>query len=275
MLTLFNQYKDSGEISQALLIGRNLVNRDPSDKDAFDAYFDYLCLLAKSLPSLEDRQTFAGQASVALAFFSENAALDSDLLSEINTYQQRLADILEEINITESIEVEAAQKHMETTNGAHLKSLFRLKDMLYSCTNQEDFDKTLSEISVVDSKIDKDALTTEQNRVYEGLTKDHTELISSKMRELEHKKNKEYNKQAVEAYAKAFKLFRGDEAKYRGQNQLFGLVSSTLFAYDASRLFNETLIYYNHIYSYIFSKLDDDGKLALTRFSVECERKLR
>lgn len=275
MLTLFNQYKDCGEISQALLIGRNLVNRDPSDQDAFDAYFDYLCLLAKSLPSLEDRQNYAGQASIALAFFSENAELDSTLLSKIMTYQQRLLDILEKNNESASIEAETAQMDRVATNKAHLEKLFKLKDMLYSCTTQEEFDKTLSEISAVDSKIDKDALTDEQNQVYEGLTKDHTELISSKMRELEHKKNKEYNKRAVEAYAKAFKLFRGDEAKYKVQNQLLCLVSSTLFGYDASRLFNETLIYYNHIYSYIFSKLDDDGKLALTRFSVECERKMR
>ena len=53
------------------------------------------------------------------------------------------------------------------------------------------------------------------------------------------------------------------------------LVSSTLFAFDAGRLFNETLIYYNHVYSFIFGKLDDDGKLALTRYSIECERKMR
>ena len=95
------------------------------------------------------------------------------------------------------------------------------------------------------------------------------------MRELEYKKNVAYNKQAADSFAKAFNQFRNNESKYKNQTQLFSLVSTTLFAYDASRLFNETLIYYNHVYSYIFSKLDDDGKLALTRFSIECERKLR
>lgn len=92
---------------------------------------------------------------------------------------------------------------------------------------------------------------------------------------MEHKSNIAYNKKAVESYDKAFKMFKNNEGKYKNQTQLFSLVSSTLFAYDVARLFNETLIYYNHIYSYIFGKLDDDGKLALTRFSIECERKLR
>ena len=37
----------------------------------------------------------------------------------------------------------------------------------------------------------------------------------------------------------------------------------------------ESLKVHNHVYSYIFSKLDDNGKLELTRYSIECERKLR
>ena len=93
------------------------------------------------------------------------------------------------------------------------------------------------------------------------------------MREFEYLKNVDYNKKAVVAFESAFKKFRNDEATYKNHSQLFSLASSTLFAFDAAKLFNETLIYYNHVYSYIFSKLDEDGKLALTRFSIECERK--
>ena len=150
-----------------------------------------------------------------------------------------------------------------------------LKDTLQSADTQESYDAILVKIGKIDSEIDKDALTEEQNNVYEALTKDHTELIGSKMRQLEYKKNIDYNKKAAEAFASAFERFRKDEGKYKKQTQLFTLASKTLFAYDASRLFNETLIYYNHVYSYIFSKLDDDGKFALTRYSIECERKLR
>ena len=95
------------------------------------------------------------------------------------------------------------------------------------------------------------------------------------MRELEHKDNVLYNQKAVDAFASAFKQFKDNEAKYKNHTQLYTLASTTLFAFDAARLFNETLIYYNHVYSYIFSKLDDDGKLALTRYSIECERKLK
>lgn len=100
-----------------------------------------------------------------------------------------------------------------------------------------------------------------------------TDTISAKMRQLEYKDNIDYNKKAVNAYNSAFTSFKNNESRYKDKSQLLGLVSTTLFAYDAGRLFNETLIFYNHVYSYIFNKLDDNGKLELTKYSIECERK--
>lgn len=275
MLELFDKYKASDHITEAILVGRNLFNREPANKAVFLAYFDLLCSLAENLPRLSERKDFAGQAGIALAFFSENASLDEDTVDNISAYEKRLNDISHAIGIAE-LEQEAQRvDKVKASNNECIKEIYRLKDFLSGAASQEKFDKLLSELGKTDRSIDKDALTEEQAAHYDTLTKECTETISQKMREFEHKSNVDYNKRAVDAYAKAFKQFRENESKYKNQTQLFALVSETLFAFDASRLFNETLIYYNHIYSYIFSKLDDDGKLALTRFSIECERKLR
>lgn len=275
MLELFNKYKDSGKIAEALLIGQNLFNRNPNSQEVFNEYFTYLCTLAETLPSLADRQHFAEQANVTLAFFTENAELTDKIITDIMEYQHRLDAILDEIGKTQKEKLDSENAAIDAHNSDCLKKLYALKDSLQQTVSQDEFDDVLAQIGKIDSEIDKDSLNDEQSGIYETLTKEHTELISAKMRELEHKKNIIYNKQAADAFSKAFKQFRVDEGKYKSQTQLFSLVASTLFAYDASRLFNETLIYYNHVYSYIFSKLDDDGKLALTRYSIECERKLR
>lgn len=275
MLELFNSYKDAGKISEALMVGRNAFNRNPDNAEIFDAYFSYLCTLAETLPSFSDRSHFAEQAGVALAFYTENAILTESVISDVITYQSRLDTICGEIASVQQTKTDRENEEIEHHNSECLKKLYALKDKLQTVSVQADFDALLAQIGQVDAEIIKDGFTREQSNTYDALTKDHTELISSKMRELEYKKNVAYNKQAADSFAKAFNQFRNNESKYRNQTQLFSLVSTTLFAYDASRLFNETLIYYNHVYSYIFSKLDDDGKLALTRFSIECERKLR
>lgn len=275
MLKLFNSYKDAGKISEALIVGRNAFNRNPDNSEIFDAYYSYLCTLAETLPSFADRSHFAEQAGVALAFYTENAILTETVVSAIVSYQTRLNNICTEIANTQQAKADRESENIMRHNSECLKKLYDLKDKLHAVSNQADFDAILKSIGQIDAEIDKDSFTPEQNDTYDALTKDHTELISSKMREFEHKKNVAYNKQAASSFAKAFNHFRNNEGKYKNQTQLFSLVSTTLFAYDASRLFNETLIYYNHVYSYIFSKLDDNGKLALTRFSIECERKLR
>lgn len=275
MLSLFEKYKNDGKITEALLVGRNLFNRNSGDEKIFSAYFEYLCTLAETLPSLADRINFAEQASVALAFYSENAELTSESVDALSGQQQRIDGILSEIESTKAKQVADERAEIEAHNSECLKKLYSLKDEMHRATTQDEFDKILVKIGETDTAMDKDEFTDEQSSIYKSLTKGHTELISEKMHQLEHIKNIAYNKQAADAFASAFDRFRKDENKYRNQSQLFLLASTTLFAFDASRLFNETLIYYNHVYSYIFSKLDDDGKLALTRYSIECERKLR
>lgn len=275
MLSLFEKYKNDGKITEALLVGRNLFNRNSGDEIIFSAYFEYLCTLAETLPSLADRINFAEQASLALAFYSENAELTSESVDTLSGQQQRIDVILSEIESTKAKRVAVERAEIEAHNSECLKKLYSLKDEINRATTQDEFDKILVKIRETDTTMDKDEFTDKQSSIYESLTRDHTELISEKMHQLEHIKNIAYNKQAADAFASAFERFRKDENKYRNQSQLFLLASTTLFAFDASRLFNETLIYYNHVYSYIFSKLDDDGKLALTRYSIECERKLR
>ena len=275
MNDLFRKYKDAGQLVNALLVGRNLLNRDPGNREAFAPYFDFLCSLAEGLPALADRQNFAQQASVVLSFYEENTELTEDSVAEIGAWQERLNEVIAAIDSEQAEILHQHQEEIAKQNDDCLKKLFALKDEICQASTQQDFDAAMAKIGALDQKIDQDTLTEDQTRMYERLTKEHTDLIGEKMAQLEHKKNVSYNKQAVEAYQRAFQTFKANESKYKDHTQLYGLAAGTLFAYDAARLFNETLIYYNHVYSYIFSKLDDNGKFALTRYSIECERKLR
>lgn len=275
MITLFNEYKEKGKMQEALLVGRNMVNQDPQSVEKLELYLDLLFFLAEKLPLYEERKQYIGQAGITLSFFAENADLNSELIEKISEYDRRIQKIGNNLLEEEKDKQREFVDSICAANNKIIVELYQMKQKLEMVQSQEEFDKILLDISVMDSKIVHDYLSEEQKSHYERLNKECTSCISDKMRELEYRENIAYNKAAVEAYDKAFKMFKSDEGKYRNQTELFQLVSSTLFAYNASRLFNETLIYYNHIYSYIFGKLNDDGKLALTRFSIECERKLR
>lgn len=275
MNSLFLEYKEAGKITEALLVGRNMVNKNPGDDECVSAYVDLLLSLAEKLPSLNERKNFIGQANVTLSFYEENAELTPEVIDKISSYRSKLGEIAVMIDDEETAKANDGLRQIELENAKLIKQLFSIKQKIASVKDKDDFDKSLQEISLIDAKIEHEYLNDEQKVLYDQLNRECTDVISSKMRELEHISNVDYNKKAVEAYDLAFKKFKKDENKYKNQTQLFSLVSSTLFAFDAGRLFNETLIYYNHVYSYIFGKLDDDGKLAITRYSIECERKMR
>lgn len=275
MVKLFDEYRNEGNVIEALLVGRNMVNKDPGNYELVSRFLDLVLSLAENLPSMEERKGFISQAEVTLSFFEENADLSKELIGDISAYRTKINDLKSVIIDFENSQIVSDMAAIESKNREQIKKLYNVKQRIIEAKNQEEFDKLLQELSVVDSSIKHEYLTEEQTAHYDQLNRECTDSISQKMRELEYKKNVAYNKSAVDAFDDAFRKFKGDEGKYKNQTQLFSLVSTTLFAYDAARLFNETLIYYNHVYSYIFSKLGDDGKLALTRFSIECERKQR
>ncbi len=273
MLSLFNKYKEQSFYDKALIVGRNMVNRFPGNLEYLAAYLDLLLMLVRNLPKLEERKGFLEQAVTTLAFFEENADLNEELIATILEYHSTIDNLSAELDSLEARAYADYEAAVVSENQKAIALLMEVKQTLSNVKTKKVFDEILQELKRVDGSIQHDYLTEDQTAVYEQLNRDCSEIMSKKMREFEYKDNVSYNESAVKAYAEAFRQFRADEGKYKEQSALFSLVSRTLFAYDASRLFNETLVYYNHVYSYVFSKLDDDGKLALTRFSVQCERK--
>ena len=64
MLSLFEKYINENRITEAILVGQNMLNKNPGDKTVFDAYFSFLCKLAETLPALEERKQFVDQANI-------------------------------------------------------------------------------------------------------------------------------------------------------------------------------------------------------------------
>lgn len=162
---------------------------------------------------------------------------------------------------------------VENENNTVLKRLFDLRDELQEVKTRDAFDDVLNRIRLEDGKLDQDAFTEEQKRVYDTLSRAHTSLITGKTAELEREENMDYNSRAVSFFADAFSKFKKDENRYtKNEDALKSLADTYLFAFDANRLLPATVAYYNYIYQYIFDKLSEDGKLFLTRLATEKDR---
>ena len=270
---MFEKLEKENRIWDAHLVAKNAYNRDLANQETFEKYIDF-CLKVSLYPiELTSRKFFLTEADTALTYFSENALMTDAVLDKILSYRKNIVETAEAIKEIENKQETEAIKKIEKNNSDVLTELAKLKGQVFSAKNQKEFDGYLIQIEKTEREIDKNNLTDKQNGMYNALTKEFSELISSKMQEFVRQENVAYNKKAAEDFKHVFEKFKKDESKYiKSDTNLYALVNKRLFSYDASRLFNETLIYYNHVYSYVFGELDDSGKYRLTQYSIEAEK---
>lgn len=269
-MELFDKLVEENSIFDAQIVGKNMFCQKPGDAACFNEYFGFCIKVATWPIEIETRAFFANESQLALSVFSEKCKIDESTLQIIRDSRSKLVSVSNEINLLIQNQTEEQEHIAFESNNEILSGLSKLKTEMMRVKNQKQFDKVLGKMSSFEEDLDKTILTSTQTTLYNSLTRDFSALVSQKMAEISHNEDVQYNKVAADSFKKAFELFKANEDKYKkSDSELYGLVSQYLFAFDAKRLFNECLVYYNHVYSYIFNKLDDNGKFRFTQFSFD------
>lgn len=267
MLELFYQYSEAGQIRRALLVGQNMVNHNPGNQDCFEAYFDYLLVLAEN-ETVQEAKSFLQQAVGVLTFFSESVNIDEHFVEFIINKENELKRVAAVINQKqEEITRESVKQEVIYNNDA-LELLGQLLEKIDRCRLQADFNTYLNDMSRIDQSINRKRLSKGQETRYAELTQRSSAVVSAKMKYFDDIKNRQYNISAIETYEKVFNMFKSGDLLADHKETL-----KLMFAFEPSKLFNETLIYYNHVYNYILSKLSDEEKFTITKYAIMCEKK--
>lgn len=252
-----------GEIREALIIGQNLFNQMSGDQDVFSAYYSVLWSLVSQAENIEVKEGYFQQLSAVLATFSETTQLNDATVEYIKSKEDALSLLLKEIQQERVAQNNAFKRQKVKQNCECLEKAEKIIGKIKEVKKQREFDALLRQLQEYDAKIDKSCFAKNQKSKYEALTQCCTQIVNGKMRYFEHEKNVEYNLKAIEAYEKVFKFFKANENSNNHQEIIQGL-----FAFDATRLYNETLTYYNHVYSYVLSRLNDDEKFIMTKLAI-------
>lgn len=267
MIDIFNEYCDAGKIKQALIVGHNMVNQNPGNKEFFEGYFRYLISLVNK-QEIENAKAFLGQATSSLAFFSENVVMDKEMVEFILEKEDELNNSSKSIyEKEENMKKEAIKKEVIYNNDA-LSLLEQLLNKMIKCTNENDFNECLNNLGKIDQSINRDRLSRAQEEKYVELTKKCSDIVSEKTTYFKSIENREYNMRAVEAYENVFKMFKNGQVIESHKDCI-----KSLFMFDMSRLYNETIVYYNHVYNYVLGKLSDEEKFLMTKYAIMCEKK--
>lgn len=272
-LSLFQEFITKNDIWQANLLIKNIFNKNIENRDVFQTFYEFSIKIANWNLDIPTRKLFLEQASSAVIFFSENALLTSDVIEMVYACQNEVDNIRNEITRIEQIQIDRRVEDAKKEQSELILKLTEYKFALGKSRNQQEFNTLLEKIKVVEEQIDVSFLAEMDEKLYKELTMDYPNIINQKLNEFEKVKVKEYNKKAVSDFYQVFNEFKQNEDKYKtSMLELKRLVRTRLFSYDAGRLLNETIIYYNHVYSYIFGKLDEEGKYNLTELAIELEK---
>lgn len=268
MLELFKEYVANRQFSEALLVGQNLFNKNSDDVEVFEAYFNLVLSLGNGLSqnTETERLQYLQQATLLLTFFSENVEISREMVSKIQNFQGLLFEAEEKLDFDRDVLLKKQMVVAESENGEILAMVQKLLKEIEHCTSTEQLEKYAGQVASLDQKLNHELLSENQSAAYELLSQKCTSVLEEKIKFFEKQKNKRYNLKAVEAYERVFRVFKTGAITDDGWMKEF-------FQYDPSLLYNETLVYYNHVFSYILNQLDEDGKFLMTQCAIQVDRK--
>lgn len=272
-IEFFLKLKDERKFSDAYIVIKNLFNKNLGDTKIFKEFMDFALANSEFDIDYTERKAYVTDANSALVLYSENTDLTFESLDLIKEYKTKIRKSVEQIDQSEKNFISKKLHRIEDENNICLGELQEIYEKILNSKSQSDFDALLEETANVETKLDKESFNNDQNKTYEIMTKSFSNAISSKMEELNYLKLLEINKEAVRNFRDVFTAFKTNESKYKNnEGNLKALVTSKLFAFDSHDLFNETLIYYNNIYSMIFNAVSDELKYKLTEWSINANK---
>lgn len=267
MFETFDKYykkaKTDNNYSDVLLAGQNIFAKNPGNFDFFSKYVE---MLFDYYNSCKDKNVI-NYISNALSVFSENVEINDASISFIRQCESKIKYYYSSIEKNEEKEKREYLKTLITSNDKIIEKIKTLISDLEFERNEETYLSILNEITKEDEMLNVDNFVERQKKDYDGLTKRLSKIIEEKNKDFERQKNVQYNSDAINTYERLFKAFCNKNIEYN-EGQIVDL-----FAFDTTRLFNETIVYYNYVYSFIFNRLDDESKVKMTRLAILTEKK--
>lgn len=265
---LLTKLKADGNFIDAYLVAKNILSRNISDTTAFKNYIDLALEIASYNIVFAERKQYVSEANTALAMFSEAANIDEAILALIKETRKRICTATESILEQEQEYLDEMKRKAEDKNTDLLNKLVRIYQQIQNAKTQKQFDAALLQVTEVESAMDKSAFSKEQSITYEKLTQKYSELISRQMETINKNELLEYNKKAVVCFNEVLLAFKKEPSKYKDESTLKALMITKFFAFDSSKLFNESLVFYNHVYSIAFQESSDAMKYRLTEWAL-------
>lgn len=274
MNELYTKLQDDNHLFDAYFVIKNDLSHNPGDIEIFKTFMDLALRIASFDMEFNARRKYLSEADMALTIFSESVEMtDESIIGLIKDYSNKISKASIALQKEEEKSIYELEESKRQGNQKLFEELSDIYKKMESINSQKELDDILQNIADIEAQIDKRVFSVTQQQTYESLTQGFSKLISEKMEDINHLELLNLNKEAIENFKLVFDKYNEKKSFYnKNEADLKALVTKYLFAYDSRQLFNESLIYFNHVYSTIFNGVDDDLKFKLTEWSITADK---
>ncbi len=268
MTDLIAKLKSEGNFIDAYLVAKNTLSRNIGNIAAFNEFIEIALEIAAYDIVFDERKQYVSDANTALAMFAESVEMDEDVISLIKETRVKINKVTQQVLIAEQAYIDGINRKTQDENTEYLNKLVQIYNEIKAAKTQKEFDVALGHVSEVEALLNKNAFSAEQEATYDKLTQQYSQAISSQMETINKNELLAYNKRAVACFNDVFTAFKKEPSKYKDESTLKALMTTKFFAFDSSKLFNESLVFYNHVYSLVFQETTDALKYKLTEWAL-------
>lgn len=272
MSELVKKLQEEGRFVDAYIVAKNALSKDIGNAELFQHFIDLALEIAMYDIIFDERKQYVSDANSALSLFAENVDMSEAALAMIKQAKARVTETFLAVSQAEEVYFAQQAESVREKNSELLNQLVDIYNRIKSAKDQSQFEKILSEVSQVEAQLAKEVFSANQQTSYEMLSKSFSQAISEKMEELNRNELLDYNKRAVSCFNDVLQAFKRDSGKYKNESNLKALMTSKFFVFDSSKLFNETLVFYNHVYSVVFQDVNDTLKFKLTEWALRTDK---
>lgn len=276
MNEIYQKYKNRDDgMSVAYLIIKNLLNKDIGNKELFDEFLNTSMQIIEMPITFEERYTILNEVESAFMLFMDNTEIKEETLDYYRLVKNKISDTHNKIQEEEEKQYKEGFDKILEENRKKIIELANKNSDIKKANSQKGLEKVLEEIKKIDDEIDTDFLDNDIQKVYEQSEELRTKLVYEKIEEIQRSEKMNYNVKAANDIQYVYNELKHNKNKYISQQgNLKNLLQRRMFILDMNRLFNETIVYYNFVYNWIFqnSDIDDGLKLKITEWAAMTEK---
>lgn len=276
MNEIYQKYKNRDDgMSVAYLIIKNLLNKDIGNKELFDEFLNTSMQIIEMPITFEERYTILNEVESAFMLFMDNTEIKEETLDYYRLVKNKISDTHNKIQEEEEKQYKEGFDKILEENRKKISELANKNSDIKKANSQKGLEKVLEEIKKIDDEIDTDFLDDNIQKVYEQNEELRTKLVYEKIEEIQRSEKMNYNVKAANDIQYVYNELKHNKNKYISQQgNLKNLLQRRMFILDMNRLFNETIVYYNFVYNWIFqnSDIDDGLKFKITEWAAMTEK---